>query len=694
MSYNAILEIPNVVVVSGPAGQSFLPVDDAAQLTADFGRDGDRAIIRSNGDEWLKTAGAWAATGENFWGTLLEQGAAQVQQAATSAAQAETIAEQFGDLETGITLAQEAAASAAQDAGQTAADRAQTGLDRTQTGLDRTQTGLDRAATGVDAAQTAADRIATTADRAQTTLDRAATGADAGQTALDRTTTAADVVLTHADVVLTHADVGLANAAIGGVIYDTTAAGIAATVNGQFFIVKGDGTNTYALMYKNVATVGTLIASYPSKAALDAALVSINAVLAKIGPETPLYFGTKRVLGGFADSNNLFPLAVMEDGEVRIGRLVFNSQDLQLDGAGGVPEYYLGNRVIGGFRDDTGRYPLAILRDGRVYAPKLIFDSANLVITEAMIAAPSLAVLRSKLVVSSADVACYGDSLTQNGFASALSTHLTGRTVANRGYGSQTSAQIAMRQGGLGTTVRMSGNQIVSGANTITHLNGVAITDSTSGNVTQLLSRRDTNATVTIKAEIAGVIGTVTRNGAGGPPSTSETYTFTPDGGQTVPVTCPPDTALVVQSQADAALTQVIWVGRNDRGINNWSVVANVRLMVARLRAAAKRFVILGIHNGTNYPDEWVGGIYYADLNKANAELAAAFPDNFFDVRRYLIDKGLTDAAITPTATDLTNIANDVVPSSLLADGLHLTPTGYDLVATQVVSRFFTPNGW
>ncbi|TIL54403.1 SGNH/GDSL hydrolase family protein [Mesorhizobium sp.] len=78
MSYDAILEIPNVVVVSGPAGQSFRPVDDAAELTADFGRDGDRAIIRANGDEWLKTAGVWAATGENFWGTLLAQAAEQV----------------------------------------------------------------------------------------------------------------------------------------------------------------------------------------------------------------------------------------------------------------------------------------------------------------------------------------------------------------------------------------------------------------------------------------------------------------------------------------------------------------------------------------------------------------------------------------------------------------------------------------
>ncbi|RWB96504.1 MAG: SGNH/GDSL hydrolase family protein [Mesorhizobium sp.] len=192
MSYEAILEVP-VLVVSGPAGQSFLVVQSAADLVADFGRDGDRAVIRTNGDEWLKTAGVWAATGANFWGTLLAQGAEQVDQARQAAEQAQTIAEELGDLETGVMQAQAAAeASAAQAA-----------------------------------------------------------------------------------------------AAVGGVIHDTTTAGIAATVDGQFFLVKGDGTNTYALMYKNVATVATLIASYPSKTALDATLATLTATYDQIGYLTP-----------------------------------------------------------------------------------------------------------------------------------------------------------------------------------------------------------------------------------------------------------------------------------------------------------------------------------------------------------------------------------------------------------------------
>ncbi|BCH20168.1 SGNH/GDSL hydrolase family protein [Mesorhizobium sp. L-2-11] len=79
MSYDAILETPNVIVVSGPAGKSLHVVQDAAELVADFGREGDRAIIRATGAEWRKASGVWAATGANFWGTLLQQSADKVE---------------------------------------------------------------------------------------------------------------------------------------------------------------------------------------------------------------------------------------------------------------------------------------------------------------------------------------------------------------------------------------------------------------------------------------------------------------------------------------------------------------------------------------------------------------------------------------------------------------------------------------
>ncbi|WP_311271029.1 hypothetical protein [Sphingobium sp. WCS2017Hpa-17] len=54
-------------------------------------------------------------------------------------------------------------------------------------------------------------------------------------------------------------------------IYDNTAAGVAGTTNGQIFLVKGDGTNTFVKMYKNnVGVAQDLGISLPSSASVQA----------------------------------------------------------------------------------------------------------------------------------------------------------------------------------------------------------------------------------------------------------------------------------------------------------------------------------------------------------------------------------------------------------------------------------------
>lgn len=68
------------------------------------------------------------------------------------------------------------------------------------------------------------------------------------------------------------AEIG-AIAANGG-FYADTAAGLAATTNGEFFAVPGDGTNTYAVLYRNDSGTATEIAEYQSKTAFDVALAS------------------------------------------------------------------------------------------------------------------------------------------------------------------------------------------------------------------------------------------------------------------------------------------------------------------------------------------------------------------------------------------------------------------------------------
>ncbi|RWP64928.1 hypothetical protein [Mesorhizobium sp.] len=419
---------------------------------------------------------------------------------------------------------------------------------------------------------------------------------------------------------------------------------------------------------------------------VDDDLLLLNPLLGKIGNDT-LYIDGQRVLGGFEDSNGFMPLVVLDDGTVLAPTLQLNDAE---------PQFYFGKRIIGGFKDTDGRYPLAVHSNGMVYIPNLRFDTTDLEFTEAQIEDPLLSLLRSNLILPSKDIAAYGDSLTA-AMATYLTTAFSDRTVYNRGIGGQRANQIAMRQGGKGFTATASGNQIVSGANTITHFNGVAITGSAGIAATvvnnQPLSTAADNTTRTMSVVWCGITGTVERTASGAPSATTEAYSFTPDGGQTLPVTCPPDSPMIVQTQADAARSFIWWSGRNSRDLNNWSVVDDVKLMLARQSVAKPRGAILSIING-EYATEYAGGSDYIKLTAANAELAAAFPDNYVDVRRYLIDRGLAALSITPTAQDLIDIGNDIVPDSLRIDNVHLTNAAYNLVALYVKATIFTPNGW
>jgi hypothetical protein len=76
-----------------------------------------------------------------------------------------------------------------------------------------------------------------------------------------------------------------------------------------------------------------------------------------------------------------------------------------------------------------------------------------------------------------------------------------------------------------------------------------------------------------------------------------------------------------------------------------------------------------------------------------NAWLAATYPDNYLDLRGYLIANGLADAGITPTADDLADIASDTIPRSLMVDGVHLTDAAQVVMATQVYN-FIQSKGW
>jgi hypothetical protein len=96
-----------------------------------------------------------------------------------------------------------------------------------------------------------------------------------------------------------------------------------------------------------------------------------------------------------------------------------------------------------------------------------------------------------------------------------------------------------------------------------------------------------------------------------------------------------------------------------------------------------QHYLILSVPNGTG---EGTGSSAYNQDIATNNYLAAAYPNNYYDIREYLVQHGLAAAGITPTTQDLTDISNDIVPASLRQDSIHPTTAGNQVIAQQVAT--------
>jgi lysophospholipase L1-like esterase len=139
--------------------------------------------------------------------------------------------------------------------------------------------------------------------------------------------------------------------------------------------------------------------------------------------------------------------------------------------------------------------------------------------------------------------------------------------------------------------------------------------------------------------------------------------------------------ARLVPATASHNWTTIIWAGFNDY-TNPSQVEANIASMVASL-GSNQHYLVLAVLTGSN---ELSGSDGYNDVVAINGVLATTYPSHFFDIREYLVQHGLSDAGITPMTQDLTDIANDTVPSSLRVDQIHPTGAADALIATQVAN--------
>ncbi|MER9768859.1 hypothetical protein NKJ09_22665 [Mesorhizobium sp. M0189] len=139
--------------------------------------------------------------------------------------------------------------------------------------------------------------------------------------------------------------------------------------------------------------------------------------------------------------------------------------------------------------------------------------------------------------------------------------------------------------------------------------------------------------------------------------------------------------------------TTIIEVGRNDiLTTGSAAILANIALMVAHLTPYSRRFLICSVFNNSNEPS---GNANYTTVMNHNAAVAAAYTSNYVDVRTWMVNSALAYLGLTPTANDLTDIGNDVVPRQLrnAGDTLHHNQLGANawahFIETDILNR-----GW
>lgn len=130
----------------------------------------------------------------------------------------------------------------------------------------------------------------------------------------------------------------------------------------------------------------------------------------------------------------------------------------------------------------------------------------------------------------------------------------------------------------------------------------------------------------------------------------------------------------------------IFWYGQNNV-TQPAQIKADLAASIAALAPGNDRFLVLSVVNEAT-PVASKGGADHASIVQLNAELAALYPQNFFDIRSYLVKQ--FDPA---NPQDVIDFQNDDVPSSLRFDIIHLNNQGAILVARKV-KEFIDAKSW
>lgn len=148
-------------------------------------------------------------------------------------------------------------------------------------------------------------------------------------------------------------------------------------------------------------------------------------------------------------------------------------------------------------------------------------------------------------------------------------------------------------------------------------------------------------------------------------------------------------TVIANTQTADTTMTNwisVFWYGHNNDD-DPATIKADIARSIAHLAPGNNRFIVMSLVNKAQ-PDEERGTPEYATIMQLNADLAALYPDNYLDIRAWLVSHYDPN-----NPQDVIDFSNDVPPSSLRYDEIHLQNQGSVLVAERV-KQFIDAKGW
>lgn len=278
------------------------------------------------------------------------------------------------------------------------------------------------------------------------------------------------------------------------------------------------------------------------------------------------------------------------------------------------------------------------------------------------------------------EIACFGHSVmySDGGIVPTRIAALLGVTTYNLGIGGNTSTDIAIRAGGVVPLLTFAG--------------GVIPPSTAAASVSVQPSREYLIAAggspFTYVGTVAGVPGTLTYATA------TQLWTFarTTAGVQTVVAS---GTPFLITSTTYKDRVLVIWPGRNNLYAQSGdlrNVIRDVDTIVGSLTPYRHRCVVLA---DLTTVAETSGTTNYNLIVASNADRAVRYGAWYYDVRRDFIDQGLTLAGITPTSGDLSAIAADTVPPSLMnVAGDHPNAAGYTVAGTLIAQFIASRSGW